>query len=89
LRPQTLRIASFDAPAHHGQSGLVRRFALPRALFGDRLKHCGFHGLSYKYIYIAARLAALAPNFAKARRRGASRQRRQPLRAERRREPRN
>lgn len=65
LRPQTAQIASFDTAFHRSQSDLVRRFALPRSLFDEGVKRYGFHGLSYKYI--AARLAALAPNLAKGR----------------------
>jgi acetate kinase len=65
LRPQTVQIASFDTAFHRSQSDLIRRFALPRALFDEGVKRYGFHGLSYKYI--AARLASLAPDLAKGR----------------------
>jgi len=62
LRPNLPQIASFDTAFHRSQSDLVRRFALPRALFEEGVKRYGFHGLSYKYI--AARLAQVAPDIA-------------------------
>ena len=65
LRPELPQVASFDTAFHRSQSDLVRRFALPRALFDDGIKHYGFHGLSYKFV--AARLAQVAPDVAKGR----------------------
>ena len=50
LRPTLPQTASFDTAFHAGQSDLVRRFALPRALFDEGIKRYGFHGLSYAYI---------------------------------------
>ncbi|WNJ93516.1 acetate/propionate family kinase [Bosea sp. 685] len=50
LRPQMRQTASFDTAFHRSQSDLVRRFALPRTLFDQGIKHFGFHGLSYKFI---------------------------------------
>lgn len=65
LRPGLPQIASFDTAFHRSQSDLVRRFALPRALFDEGVKRYGFHGLSYKYI--AGRLAQIAPELARQR----------------------
>jgi acetate kinase len=65
LYPALPQIASFDTAFHRSQSDLVRRFALPRALFDEGVKRYGFHGLSYKYI--AARLEQVAPAIAPAR----------------------
>lgn len=62
LRPGLPQIASFDTAFHRSQSDLVRRFALPRALFDEGVKRYGFHGLSYKYI--ARRLQHAAPELA-------------------------
>jgi acetate kinase len=59
LRPDLPQTASFDTAFHHTQSVLIRRFALPRALFDAGLKRYGFHGLSYKFI--ASRLRDVAP----------------------------
>lgn len=65
LRPKLLQVASFDTAFHHSQSDLIRRFALPRALFDEGVKHYGFHGLSYKSI--AGRLYKIAPDLAAGR----------------------
>ncbi|MGZ3289488.1 MAG: acetate/propionate family kinase [Xanthobacteraceae bacterium] len=65
LRPGLPQIASFDTAFHRTQSDLVRRFALPRALFEEGVKRYGFHGLSYKFI--AAQLARVAPEIARGR----------------------
>lgn len=65
LYPALPQIASFDTAFHRSQSDLVRRFALPRALFDEGVKRYGFHGLSYKYI--AARLEQVAPAIAPGR----------------------
>ncbi len=62
LRPGLPQIASFDTAFHRTQTDLVRRFALPRALFDDGIKRYGFHGLSYKFI--AGQLERLAPDIA-------------------------
>lgn len=64
LYPALPQVASFDTAFHRSQSDLVRRFALPRALFDQGVKRYGFHGLSYKYI--AARLQQIAPDIARA-----------------------
>ena len=50
LLPRLPQGASFDTAFHRTQSDLVRRFALPRALFDQGVKRYGFHGLSYKFI---------------------------------------
>lgn len=65
LRPQIRQTASFDTAFHRSQSDLVRRFALPRALFDQGIKHFGFHGLSYKFV--AAELSRLYPDVAEGR----------------------
>jgi acetate kinase len=65
LRPDVPQTASFDTAFHRTQTDLVRRFALPRALFEDGIKRYGFHGLSYKSI--AARLPQVAPDIAPGR----------------------
>ncbi|WP_197086963.1 acetate/propionate family kinase [Bradyrhizobium sp. LTSPM299] len=65
LRPDLRQIASFDTAFHRTQTDIVRRFALPRALFDQGVKRYGFHGLSYKFI--AGQLARVAPNIARGR----------------------
>ena len=50
VQPDLPQTASFDTAFHRTQSDLVRRFALPRALFDEGIKRYGFHGLSYKFI---------------------------------------
>ena len=62
LRPELPQVASFDTAFHRSQSDLVRRFALPRALFHEGVKRYGFHGLSYKFI--AGQLVKVAPDIA-------------------------
>lgn len=62
LRPDLPQTASFDTAFHRTQTDLVRRFALPRAMFDEGIKRYGFHGLSYKFI--AARLREVAPDYA-------------------------
>lgn len=65
LHPDVAQIACFDTAFHHAQPDLVRRFALPRALFDAGVKRFGFHGLSYQYI--AAELERRRPELARAR----------------------
>jgi acetate kinase len=65
LRPGLRQIVSFDTAFHRTQTDLVRRFALPRALFDQGIKRYGFHGLSYKFI--AGQIARAAPNIARGR----------------------
>jgi acetate kinase len=65
LHPGLSQIASFDTAFHRSQSDLVRRFALPRALFDQGVKRYGFHGLSYRFI--AAQLQRIAPDIARGR----------------------
>lgn len=65
LRPDLPQAASFDTAFHRTQSDLVRRFALPRVLFEQGIKHYGFHGLSYKSI--AAQLPRVAPGIVEGR----------------------
>ncbi len=65
LRPDLPQVASFDTAFHRTQSDLVRRFALPRALFDEGVKRYGFHGLSYQFI--AAQLREHHPEIAAGR----------------------
>ena len=65
LRPDLPQVASFDTAFHRSQTDLVRRFALPRALFDEGIKRYGFHGLSFKFI--AAQLRKIAPDVAAGR----------------------
>ncbi|SDG10539.1 acetate/propionate family kinase [Paraburkholderia phenazinium] len=50
LRPHLVQSASFDTAFHRTQTDLVRRFAIPRALFDKGVKRYGFHGLSYQFV---------------------------------------
>ncbi|MDR5777491.1 MULTISPECIES: acetate/propionate family kinase [unclassified Caballeronia] len=63
LRPRLLQSASFDTAFHATQTDLVRRFALPRALFDEGIKRYGFHGLSYRFV--TERLAQTFPRLAR------------------------
>lgn len=65
LRPDLPQIASFDTAFHRSQRDLMRRFALPRALFDQGVKRYGFHGLSYQFV--ASRLQRIAPEIARGR----------------------
>ncbi len=65
LRPALPQVASFDTAFHRSQSDLARRFALPRALFDEGIKHYGFHGLSFKFI--VAQLRRSLPEVASGR----------------------
>lgn len=62
LRPTLPQTASFDTAFHRSQSDLIRRFAIPRAMFDQGIKRYGFHGLSYTFI--AAQLQRVAPDIA-------------------------
>jgi len=50
LYPDVTQIACFDTSFHRTQPDLVRRYAIPRALFDAGVKRFGFHGLSYQFI---------------------------------------
>lgn len=65
LHPHMFQTASFDTSFHNTNSGLVRRYALPRALHDQGIKRFGFHGLSYSFI--ARELARVAPEIAHAK----------------------
>jgi acetate kinase len=65
LHPGLPQTASFDTAFHRSQSDLVRRFALPRALFDQGVKRYGFHGLSYQFI--VAQLQRIAPDIGRGR----------------------
>ena len=58
LYPDVPQTASFDTAFHAPTPPLIRRFALPRALYDQGIKRYGFHGLSYRYI--AGQLGDLA-----------------------------
>lgn len=59
LFPDVAQTASFDTAFHTTNPPLVRRFAIPRALYDQGIKRYGFHGLSYSYI--SGQLADLLP----------------------------
>jgi acetate kinase len=63
LKPDIRQVGSFDTAFHRTNADIVRRFAIPRALFADGIKRYGFHGLSYKFI--AGALTRRAPEMAK------------------------
>lgn len=63
LRPHLLQAASFDTAFHRTQTDLVRRFAIPRAMFDKGVKRYGFHGLSYQFVI--GQLALQFPRLAK------------------------
>lgn len=65
LRPQLVQVAAFDTAFHRSQDAVLRRYALPRALYDAGVKRFGFHGLSYAYI--AQALHRLAPELARGR----------------------
>lgn len=65
LYPDVPQIACFDTAFHRTQSDLVRRFAIPRALFDAGVKRFGFHGLSYQFI--AGELERRRPDLARSR----------------------
>lgn len=48
--PALPQVACFDTAFHHGQSEVVRQFALPREVTQAGVQRYGFHGLSYEYI---------------------------------------
>ena len=60
LYPDITQIACFDTAFHATQADLVRRFAIPRALFDQGVKRYGFHGLSYQSVVRALEQAAPA-----------------------------
>jgi acetate kinase len=65
LYPDVAQIACFDTAFHRTQPDIVRRFAIPRALFDSGVKRFGFHGLSYQFI--ADELARQRPDIADGR----------------------
>lgn len=65
LYPDVAQIACFDTSFHRTQSDLVRRYAIPRALFDAGIKRFGFHGLSYQFI--ARELERRRPELARGR----------------------
>jgi acetate kinase len=65
LLPSLPQIACFDTAFHHCLAPPVNRFAIPRKFEARGIRRYGFHGLSFEYI--ASRLAALGPEWAKKR----------------------
>src|SRR5699024_5544574 len=65
LYPDVAQIACFDTSFHRTQSDLVRRYAIPRALFDAGIKRFGFHGLSYQFT--ARELERRRPELARGR----------------------
>ena len=63
--PHIRQIACFDTGFHRSQSPLAQSYGLPRELTESGIRRYGFHGLSYEFI--SARLAAVAPEYAKKR----------------------
>ena len=63
--PDLPQVACFDTAFHHGQSEVVRQFALPRAITDSGVRRYGFHGLSYEYI--ASVLPSVHPRLAEGR----------------------
>jgi acetate kinase len=64
-RPGVLQVACFDTAFHATQPMVARIFGLPKRFYEQGILRYGFHGLSYQYI--AARLAAEAPELARQR----------------------
>ena len=50
LQPDLIQVACFDTAFHQSQPEVAKRFALPKALYQEGIRHYGFHGLSYQYI---------------------------------------
>ena len=48
LYPDVPQTASFDTAFHATSPPLMRRFAIPRALYDQASERSGFHGLSYR-----------------------------------------
>ncbi|MDX3893219.1 acetate/propionate family kinase [Pusillimonas sp.] len=50
LWPHVTQVACFDTAFHRTHDPVVKRFALPEALYDRGVRRYGFHGLSYDYI---------------------------------------
>ncbi|MGU3575155.1 acetate/propionate family kinase [Brucellaceae bacterium C25G] len=50
LFPDMPQTASFDTAFHRTIPDVIRRFAIPRAMYDQGIKRYGFHGLSYQSI---------------------------------------
>lgn len=60
--PGMAQVACFDTAFHRSQPEIAQLYAIPKALTDEGVRRYGFHGLSYEFI--AARLAAVAPELA-------------------------
>jgi len=48
--PRLRQVAVFDTSFHRTMPAVAQRYALPKAVLGDQIKHWGYHGISYDYI---------------------------------------
>jgi acetate kinase len=48
--PTLPQVAVFDTSFHRTMPEIAQRYALPAAVFGDEIRHWGYHGISYDYI---------------------------------------
>ena len=48
--PQLRQVAVFDTSFHRTMPAVAQRYALPKAVLGDEIRHWGYHGISYDYI---------------------------------------
>jgi len=48
--PRLRQVAVFDTSFHRTMRAVAQRYALPKAVLGDQIKHWGYHGISYDYI---------------------------------------
>jgi len=48
--PRLRQVAVFDTSFHRTMPAVAQRYALPKAVLGDQIRHWGYHGISYDYI---------------------------------------
>src|SRR5262249_40423562 len=48
--PGLRQVAVFDTSFHRTMPAEAQRYALPKAVLGDQIRHWGYHGISYDYI---------------------------------------
>jgi acetate kinase len=48
--PRLRQVAVFDTSFHRTMPAVAQRYALPKAVLGDHIRHWGYHGISYDYI---------------------------------------
>jgi len=48
--PKLRQVAVFDTSFHRTMPAAAQRYALPKAILGDEIRHWGYHGISYDYI---------------------------------------